>query len=833
MVKICSMTHYPKENEEKYKDHFEKFNYHLHLFQKWAIEGIVEGNHVLCCCPTASGKSLPAEFAIQHFPSYGKKVIYCSPIKSLSNQKFSDFTQKYPNVSVGICTGDIKINSDASVLIMTTEILLNKLYQIKSNTQNIPSNSATSFEMDIENELACVIFDEIHFIGDENRGSVWENSIMLLPRHVQMVGLSATLDDPEKFAYWLENRGEINNSGKIVYLTSKKDRAVPLTHYSFITVNQGIFKAIKDKTVHEEIKSMINKPYVIQDSKGKFNDEYYFKMTKMLKLFESKDIRVKRAHTINQVTKYLTENEMTPAICYVFSIKKLEECSKEVTTNLLEFDSKIPYIAKRECDQLLRSKLPNFEEYLHLPEYITLVSLLEKGIATHHSKMLPVFREIVEIFFAKGYIKLLFATESVAIGLNLPVKTCIFTDIYKHDGNSLRILQGHEYTQSAGRSGRLGLDTVGHVIHLNNLFRNVDHISYKTMMNGKPQKLVSKFKISYNLLLNLLDIIDTDLVSFASRSMTNGDIDSQLKELYYKMTSLQTEADNASQFSCNLRTPRHIIEDYLNLHKNSMMFTNKKKKEVERVTKSLEDQYKFLKQDLVSYKKVYEKESEIINLQKEMDNLNGYFTSEVDKVISLLREKKFIEEQEQNQNSLTLKGKIASNLRETHCLVFAELLENKIIDELTSKQLVMLFSCFTNITVSDDVKDNIPKSSDKIIQELVLKINQMYIDYQNKELECNINTGVDYTIHFDLLNYVEKWCDCTCEVDCKFLLQELSKEKEIFLGEFVKALLKINNISSEMEKIAEILCNVSFLNKLREIPEMTLKYVVTNQSLYV
>ena len=831
MVKICSITNYPSENEAKYKEHFEKFNYPLHIFQKWAIEGIVEGSHVLCCAPTGSGKSLPAEFALQHFASYGKKVIYCSPIKSLSNQKFSDFTQKYPQVSVGIITGDLRCNPDADILIMTTEILLNKLYQLKSNT---PTNSSISFEMDIENELACVVFDEIHFIGDENRGNVWENSIMLLPRHIQMVGLSATLDDPEKFAYWLENRGEIpntNNINKIVYLTSKKDRAVPLIHYSFITTNQGIFKAIKDKTVHEEIKVIINKPFVIQDSKGKFNDEHYFKMTKMLKLFESKEIRVKRTHVLNQVTKYLTENEMTPAICYVFSIKKIEDCSKEVTTNLLEFDSKVPYIAKRECEQILRNKLPNFEEYLHLPEYITLVSLLEKGIATHHSKMLPIFREIVEIFFAKGYIKLLFATESVAIGLNLPVKSCIFTDIYKHDGNSMRILQGHEYTQAAGRAGRLGLDTVGHVIHLNNLFRNVDHISYKTMMNGKPQKLVSKFKISYNLLLNLLDIGDTNLVTFASRSMSTGDIDAQLKELYYKMTTLQTELDNANNNVVNLRTPRHIIEDYLRLQNNpeGISYSSKKKKEVERATKSMEDDYKFLKQDIISYSRVSERETEIVKIQKEMDHLNGYFNSGVDRVLDLLREDKFIED----QTTLTLKGRIAAQLRETHCLVFADLIFNNMLDHLSSIQLVALFSCFTNISVQEDVKSYLPKSDDKAVQNIVSLITELYNNCKDNELRRNINTGFDYNIHYDLLNYVEEWYNCDDVESCKLLLQKIGVEKEIFLGEFVKALLKINNISAEMEKIAEMIGNISFLSKLKEIPNKTLKYVVTNQSLYV
>ena len=134
MVKICEITNYPDENEAKYKEYFEKFNYPLHIFQKWAIEGIVEGNHILVTAPTGSGKSLPAEFALDYFHSKGKKTIYCSPIKSLSNQKFNDFTQKYPHISVGIVTGDVRFNPDADVLVMTTEVLLNKLYQIKSNS---------------------------------------------------------------------------------------------------------------------------------------------------------------------------------------------------------------------------------------------------------------------------------------------------------------------------------------------------------------------------------------------------------------------------------------------------------------------------------------------------------------------------------------------------------------------------------------------------------------------------------------------------------------------------------------------------------------------------
>lgn len=838
MVHICSINSYPSENEEKYKIYFEKFNYPLHIFQKWAIEGIVEGHHVLACCPTGSGKSLPAEFALDFFHSKGKKTIYCSPIKSLSNQKFSDFTQKYPHISVGIITGDIRCNPDADVLVMTTEILLNKLYQIKSTSPEI--NSSVSFEMNLETELACVVFDEIHYIANEDRGHVWENSIMLLPKHVQMIGLSATLDDPVKFSYWLENRGEINTSNKIVYLTAKKDRAVPLIHYSFITVPQGIFKVIKDKSLQEEIKNIINKPFVIQDSKNTFNDDHYLKMNKMLKLFESKDIRVKKSNALNQVAKYLTENEMTPAICYIFSIKQIEMYSKEITTNLLEFDSKVPYIAKRECDKILREKLPNFEEYFHLPEYLNLVALLEKGVATHHSKMLPVLREIVEIFFARGYIKLLFATESVAIGLNLPVKTCIFTDINKHDGTTMRTLYAHEYTQSAGRAGRLGLDTVGHVIHLNNLFRNVDSVSYKTMMNGKPQTLTSKFKISYNLLLNLIDIGDKNLVNFAKRSMVTGDLDNQQKQLYYKISELNNELDNIKNCTIHLKTPFEVIEQFIDLQKALTTAVNKKRKEIERQLGQIRDHYKFIEQDRAKYQKISVKENEINEVQKQFDGVNSYIATGVGSVLNILKDDKYIEcvinedgVYIEDSLMLTIKGKMASQLREVHCLVFSKFLEDKTIDHLTSSQLVALFSILTNINVPEDYKAICPKSNDEEVQQFAILLTDMYSEYQNKELKYNINTGFDYSMHYDLLNYIEEWCNCADVEGCKLVLQKLSTEKEIFLGEFVKALLKINNISCEMEKIAEMTGNIAFLSKLKEIPTMTLKYVVTNQSLYV
>jgi superfamily II RNA helicase len=720
---------------------------------------------------------------------------------------------------------------------MTTEILLNKLFQIKSNNATKIPESSISFEMDIETELGCVVFDEIHMINDQSRGHVWEQCIMLLPKHIQIIGLSATLDNPEKFALWLENKGVYTeNPEKIVYLASKKDRAVPLTHYGFITTTTGIFKAVKDKSVQEEIKAFINKPFVLQNSKGEFDELQYSKMNKMLKLFENNNVRMKRQHVLNQVTKHLVENEMLPALCYVFSRKQLEVCANEVTTNLLEFDNKTPYIIDRECEHIIR-KLPNYQEYLNLPEYINLVTLLRKGIAIHHSGVTPVLREMVELLFAKGFIKLLFCTETMSVGINMPVKTTIFTDVCKFDGENNRMLYSHEYTQAAGRAGRLGLDAVGNVIHLNNLFRNVETMtSYKTMMSGKPPTLKSKFKISYNLLLNLIDIGDNNFINFARKSMVKDDLDSELKEIYYAISKEQSQLDTLETTIKTTRTPAAVIDEYLKLIESQKTAVNKKRKEIERQIETIRDQYVNIEFDKLKVENYNQKLRTIDDLQEQYNFVEKYIDNNVQTIVNLLQDDGFVQldcESNVSNLSLTTRGMIATHLKESHCLVFSRLFEENVFDTLNPIQIVMLLSCLTNIVVKDDYKNYIPKTDDISVKEIIFRVKNMYNDYITKETKLNINSGIEYTFHYDLINYVDKWCYCENDQECKAVLQKLADEKEIFLGEFVKALLKINNICSELEKIADLIGNMSLLSKLKEIPAMTLKYVVTNQSLYV
>ena len=792
----------------------------LSTFQQYAIEGIQQGHHVLITAPTGSGKTLPAEFAITHFislgslGSHGKKIIYTTPIKALSNQKFYEFSQKYPDISFGILTGDIKINPQAQVLIMTAEILLNTLYSYNTITTTTPNQSQKHFQMDIATELSCVIMDEVHYINDKERGHVWEETIMLLPPHIQMIMLSATLASPEKFAYWCETRHDNKTATtattalrKRVYLASETKRSVPLTHYSFITFTNSIFKTIKDKAIQEEIHATINRTFVIQSAKGEFNEPHYFKMKKMLEY----PVRVKRQHVLNQVSKYMVDHDMLPALCFVLSRKSLEKCAQEVTTVLLEDDSKVPYIVHRECEQILR-KLPNYQEYLELPEYHSMVKLLEKGIAIHHAGVIPILREMVELLYAKGYIKLLFATETFAIGLNMPTKTVVFTDCNKYDGTTSRTLYSHEYTQMAGRAGRRGIDTVGNVIHLNNLFKNADLCSYKKMLCGVPQTLVSKFKISYHIVLMNLT---TD---FMKNSMVERiEVAKDLLFMEHRKNEIEKEVKSHEITLSLLKTPETAIRKYLNCTRDVASCVNKKRKEYERTIRTLEEEYKTIKTDRLFLEKYDESIQSRISIISDMEFREKSGAIEHARILQILIRDGFIGYGD-GDNRLTIKGHIAACLKEVPCISFTRVIEK--ICLLSAKELIAIFSCFTNIVVSDEYKAMHPEPEPQLLNE----IGRYIEEYQDMP---------DATMHYDLLPYMDQWIYCETMEDCKHLLQRLQEEKDICVGDFVKSVLKINNISAEFEMVAEMMGDYYFLSSLKEIPSMSLKYIATNQSLYV
>ena len=831
MVIVC------KENfqeNETYKEHFDTFPFELSDFQKYAIKAIVEGDHILVTAHTGSGKTLPAEFGIEYLVSRGKKVIYTSPIKALSNQKFYEFTKKFPHISFGILTGDIKFNPEADVLIMTTEILRNTLLQKTIDITNNNTGNSLQFEMDFQNELGAVVFDEIHYINDLDRGKIWEETIMLLPPHVQFIMLSATIDKSEIFAKWIEDVKTTELIKKTVYLAPTTHRVVPLKHYFYTTIPQGPLKNIKDKEFLKFINQFLHKPIILKDATTNFDKENFNKVNKLLSHINKNKCHIKPAFVLNQVTKYLNDNNMLPAICFVFSRKLVERYAKTINVSLFEEDSTIPSTIKRECEQILR-KLPNFKEYINLPEFDMITRLLEKGVAIHHSGIMPIFREMIELLFSKGYIKLLFATETFAVGINMPTKTVIFTGFDKFNGSGMRMIYPHEYTQMAGRAGRRGLDTIGHVIHLNNMFQLPYTIDYEQMVNGNPQTLQSKFQISYNLILNFLQY-NNNILDFASKSMCSGEIQNQITGLTIHLDKLKKEYSDRCDNSLYDYVTRNIqiFDTYLTLQTNLNNNNNKQKirKQIQRDISTIVDADKNFKHHHEQYNLLIASQLEIKNIDEQITTLNVYFNNSMNNMVSLLTNYKFLED----DGSLVDKSVFATHIQETHCLAFTDLLVKfNYFEKFNAYEIAAIISCFSNIRVKEDYRihntDNLTCNDE--LNKVFSSMKIIYDDYITEELRYNIKTTDSSQCIFELVNPILKWCESDDERTCKDIMQECEYKYEIFTGEFIKAILKMNNMVNELKNIAEYSGNVEFLHKLTQIPELTLKFIATNQSLYV
>lgn len=829
MVKLCN-NQYP--NDSKYETYFESYPYPLSDFQKYAIEAIVEGQHVLVTAHTGSGKTLPAEFAIEYFVKKGKRVIYTSPIKALSNQKYSEFSKRYPHISFGLMTGDIKINPDADVLIMTTEILMNALF-LQTQNDNIEQTSSLQFQIDINADLSCVVFDEVHYINDADRGQTWEKTILMLPKQIQMVMLSATIDAPERFAKWAERGDE----SKEVYLASTHHRVVPLTHYGYLTVNDGPVKLIKDKAVQKDIRDNTHKLILLQDDKGAFNENGYKTLARMSKTFKDRSIFSKRKHVLNNLALFLRDRDMLPAISFVFSRKNVESCAADITIPLLDDDSKVSYTVRKECEQIVR-KLSNYREYLELPEYNQVVSLLEKGIGIHHSGMIPILREIVEIMISKKYVKLLFATESFAIGLDCPIRTAIFSGITKFDGRTERILMAHEYTQMAGRAGRRGIDTIGHVVHCNNLFDLPTQSDYVTMLGGKPQSLVSKFRISYSLVLNLLKngkYAMSDYIAFVRNSMVSDELNGSIELQEQRIVKIMAACDELRKLQVNLKTPMDICNRYTEISELLPMSVNKKRRQLEKEQNAIIKEYIHCKADSSYTKRILDFENELRSEKDEQEYLENYIENNLRNVCKILIENGFVNI-EDDMYSLTDLGKIAANIAEIHPLVTSQLITKwGWFRKFSVEQIIGLFSCFTDVNIPSDIRRNVPYSEDGYMRIFVTELDQLFHQYDEMEEQARIYTGIQYedAVAYDMPDLAIQWCNCETEMECKIFIQNNVADKGISVGDFTKALLKISTIARELSVVAESSSKLECLHKLTQIDNKILKYVTTAQSLYV
>ena len=839
MVLLCDKEF--SENE-KYQEYFDMVasGFELSDFQKWAVKAIVEGDHILITAHTGSGKTLPAELAILYFVAQGKRVIYTAPIKALSNTKLADLRRKYPHISFGIITGDITDNPEADVLIMTTEILPNTLtnQQLRKDAgqQSVP----LSFEMDIENDLAAVVFDEVHYINDRDRGGVWENAIMMLPPHVQMIMLSATIDKPEGLAEWIESNKnlqakEAEQAPKTVYLAPTTHRVVPLTHYMWLTTHKSVPKKCKGTKYEAKIPEYVDKPVILKDANGTFNDKNYHAVADIANHLRQNRWWVKRQYVLDGLVRHLKANGGLPAICFVFSRKHVELAAKEICFSLFDEGDDTPSIIEKECRKILATRLQNHTEYLNLPEYRVMIELLQKGIGIHHAGILPVFREMTEILFEKRMIKLLFATETLAVGINFSTTSVIYTGVSKFDGHGMRLLHPSEYTQISGRAGRRGIDKVGKVWLCANLFEMDSVTAFKHMLTGPPQTLVSKFKISFTLGLNICasSAKGRSLFKYANRSMITQDIDKEVATYEKDINDAEaTVARKKSELHAS-RTPIETLNELQEKRDRLNLVSNKQRKKLLREISAMEEGNKFIKQDMEKLGSLRAAEEELVKLSGYKVGAETYIASCVDRTVQLLNKTGFIV-RNHDSDSITDTGLMAGQFQEIHPLAMAQLIsDTEYFESLDATELAGLFACFANVSVSDDKKLHYPSTSSSTLNGITQKLDGLLDTFYDHEVANRLESGSSYDRCFYLQHATMNWCKAEDEAACRDVLNDLASSNGVFLGEFVKSLLKINNVAAEIERAAETMQRVDLMEKVRKIPVMTLKYVATNQSLYV
>ena len=824
-MKICKK---PYQTTLQFSRIFNEWSFSLSNFQKYAIEGIVKNKNILVTAHTGSGKTIPADFTIKFMNEKGKKVIYTSPIKALSNQKLREFQNRFSNISFGIITGDIRFNPDADVLIMTTEVLRNYLVQqqmIKEKTIEKEKINLL-FDIDIERDLGAVIFDEIHYINDQHRGQVWEQTIMMLPNHIQMVMLSATISKPELFANWIEEQKD-----KEVWLCPTTRRVVPLAHHSFFTIPETHYKKFPQK-MQIDIRELHNNPLLFKEQNGKFLEENYHKVSKIIKYISKNRIRINKDFVFNEMIKYLYKKERLPAIAFVFSRKQAQKFAEKVELSLYPPNSKIPSIIEKECQQILM-KLPNYKEYIELPEYKTIIKLLKKGIAVHHAGIPQIFRELIEQLFDKNYVKLLCATETFAVGINMPTKSVIFPSISKFDGMGFRPLMSHEYSQMAGRAGRRGIDKFGDIYHLSNLILSKndapDANAYRLILDGNPQQFVSKFKINFNLVLQLISSNNNNFEEFIKKSMISSSINKEREFVENKLIEERKKIVKEP----NYITEEYILNNYIVLESNLKTLKPKKRKPIYRELQKVEDFNKYIKKDIEKFKLREAIKLKIQNYESEIKNIDSYIINEVNIILNILEEHKFIEK-EDKKLILLEKGKFAVQIQEIHSLAVAELASNKTFDDLSVVEFGMVLSAFVKISIPDNQRVISIESinCNKKVKNTLFKIKETYNKYQDIELFNKLESNDDNNLAWDMCELLNTWCDSNSDSECKKFFNDI-KVFEITLGEFVKAILKINNIGNELEKIAIIQNNLNLLEKIKKLKILTLKSVVTNQSLYI
>ena len=742
----------------------QSFDFEFDPFQVAACHAVEEGSGVLVAAPTGAGKTVVGEFAAHLALKLGKKCFYTTPIKALSNQKYSEFVAMFGEDRVGLLTGDTSINGEADVLVMTTEVLRNMLYA--------SSNTLTN--------LGYVVMDEVHYLADKFRGAVWEEVLIHLMESVQVISLSATVSNAEEFGEWL---GEVRGNTQVIV---SEIRPIPL--YQHVLIGNRLLDLFdKPGQINPEIlrreREAVRKASISRHRRGRFS--------------EAQD-RLSRADTIEK----LANQNLLPAITFIFSRIGCDAAVKQC----LHAGLRLTSTAEREE---IRSTALKYTQNIAEEDLVVLgfdewLSALERGIAAHHAGLLPSFKSAVEELFQKGLIKAVFATETLALGINMPARTVVLEKLIKYNGESHVPITPGEYTQLTGRAGRRGIDIEGNAVI--QWSPTVDSASAAGLASTRTYPLRSSFAPTYNMSINLIARFGRER---ARRSLESSFAQFQADRAVVGLSRQIAKNEAAikellSQAVCHLgdfleyaRIRREIkeVESLLSRRDHKKTFDNKQRARLEA---DLTDLRKGLRNHSCHSCAQREDHSRFAEkagrLNRENDGLRTRVQSRThviaktfDQICQVLTHLGYIEGEKP-----TAQGKILTKIYAESDLLLTEAIRRGVLDELNAPELLSVVS--TMIFESRNADNVAPKMPSPRVSSALADVISIWAELEELETEYGVKTQRQPDAGFCWVSY--RWANGNS-------LQSVLKGTDMSVGDFVRSTKQLSDLLNQIAGASE------------------------------
>ena len=751
------------------EDFISEFEFPFDQFQIDACHAVESGHGVLVAAPTGAGKTVVGEFAAYLALRNGKKCFYTTPSKALSNQKFQEFVARFGEERVGLLTGDTNINSEADILVMTTEVLRNMLYA--------NSNTLTN--------LGSVVMDEVHYLADKFRGAVWEEVLIHLMESVQVISLSATVSNAEEFGEWL---GEVRGQTDVIL---SEHRPIPL--YQHVLINSSLI-------------DLFSQP-------GKINPEILaLEREAMRKVriprhrreqWGAQESRLSRA----EIMEKLNRENLLPAITFIFSRMGCDAAVKQCLTAGLKLTNTEERAEILATASRYTSNLP--EEDLEVLGYREWITALERGIAAHHAGLLPSFKNAVEDLFQRGLVKAVFATETLALGINMPARTVVLEKLTKWNGEAHVPITPGEYTQLTGRAGRRGIDIEGNAVI--QWSPTVDSASAAGLASTRTYPLRSSFSPSYNMSINLISQFGRER---ARRSLESSFAQFQADRAVVGLTRQIRKNESAieelvKESSCHLgdfseyaRLRRSIkeVEVLLSRRDQRKTFDNRQRGHMEGELADLRKTMKNHPSHGCAEREDHARLAERAGrLTRENDGLTVRVESRThviaktfDQICRVLDHLQYIEGEKP-----TAQGKILTKIYAEADLLLTESIRRGLFDELNATELLSVVSCV--IFESRSAENLAPKMPSQKVQSTITEIISLWAALEEIESNFGVKTQREPDAGFCFISY--KWASGNS-------LNSVLKGTDMSVGDFVRSTKQLidllNQIAGASDKLRPI-----------------------------